>query len=461
MGTANTHHLSAEEDSLIGLLQCPSCQSKSLSQSATIQELLCADCGQSFPMLAFGKMQIPFLFSYTDIATYDWCARINGFNKKISEDIALITQQVKHKTHSKLTRERLKLLLNAKKSLRDQITQHMQCFQSFESQAGLISQTEIDKNQGLDSYINNIFRDWCWQNGENEQLLNAVKSVLDDSYDAGISLTLGAGAGRLSYDFHQAFNSDHSVLLDINPMLLGHAGKIINGEKVALYEFPVAPKSLADHAVMHELQHSGLLAADEFSYILADASNAPLQEKSFDTILTPWLIDIIPIDFRDFVPHVNRLLKTGGLWVNSGSLAFFHQSFQSNYSEEEIIDILKKFGFTDIQVNRSNVNYLCSPYSAHGRIENIFSFSAVKKFDTVEAKKHNYLPAWVENVNQPIPEQTHLLASSSKYLLQAQVLSAIDGQRSIFEIGCLLAKQYEMPEADAIAAVRKILIDNI
>jgi|TARA_B110000238_G_C16057470_1_gene408915 hypothetical protein len=51
--------------------------------------------------------------------------------------------------------------------------------------------------------------------------------------------------------------------------------------------------------------------------------------------------------------------------------------------------------------------------------------------------------------------------TSSKHLLQAQVLSAIDGERSIINIAELLAKQYDMSQDSAIAAVRQILIDNI
>ena len=97
----------------------------------------------------------------------------------------------------------------------------------------------------------------------------------------------------------------------------------------------------------------------------------------------------------------------------------------------------------------------------HGRVETIFSFSAVKKFDSIPAKKINYLPKWCEDTDLAVPEQANIMAMSSKYLLQAQVLSAVDGQRSIDEIGRLLAKQYSMPQAQAIEAVRQIFIDSL
>jgi len=53
-----------------------------------------------------------------------------------------------------------------------------------------------------------------------------------------------------------------------------------------------------------------------------------------------------------------------------------------------------------------------------------------------------------------------LLVSSSKHLLQAQVLAAIDGERSGDDIAKLIAKEYGMPLPSANAAVRQILMDN-
>ena len=158
---------------------------------------------------------------------------------------------------------------------------------------------------------------------------------------------------------------------------------------------------------------------------------------------------------------MNRLLKVSGLWVNTGSLAFLHSKQQWNYSQEEVVDLLRTYGFDDIQVNRSKINYLNSPHSAHGRIENVFSFSAKKKFDSPPLRKFNYLPDWINDHSASIPNQAELMVHSSKLLLQAQVLSAIDGERSIIKIAELLAKQYDMSGDSAIAAVRQILIDNL
>lgn len=438
-------------------LQCPKCGCGEFTDNTT--SLDCAQCYQSYPQLKFGNISIPFVFADVNAAVHAWFARINGFNQSIDEDIRQINTQLKDKRLSKLTRDRLKRFSTLKKQYHRQIADHLDCFSQFTLDQYAYSNNEVAKNQGIDSYIDNIFRDWCWDNGENEALLESVSGLVQEEYHAGDVLALGAGASRFPYDFHTRYDAKHSVLLDINPVLLGCAAKIIHGQTVTLNEFPVAPLTMQDSAVVQECKFDSV-NKHQFSFLLSDALNAPLKEKSFDTILTPWFIDIIPMDFREFIPHVNRLLKSGGTWINTGSLAFLHSNQHWNYSEEEVVDLLKKYGFDEVKTSRSKVDYLNSPHSAHGRIEDIFSFSATKKFDCRPKKEFNYLPEWINDHEMSIPAEAELIAASSTHLLQAQVLSAIDGERSIIEIARLLARQYEMTEQSALAAVRQILIDN-
>ena len=445
-------------------LQCPACLKHSLALNDSGAALSCPACTRQYPLINAGKSVIPFLFAHVDAAVQGWAARLNGFQLKHAHAIESLRIALKDKKMSTLTRRRIKLLLKAKEHYVEQICTPLEFFreQSFSSMPN--ANVQLAQNQGVDSYINNIFRDWCWENGENEQLLEAVAEVAPlNSFDPGEVLTIGAGASRLSCDFHRKWKASYSVLLDINPFLLATARKIIDGNSVSLYEFPVAPGSIEHYAVLQQCKipdSIANIAADSFDCVLADAGNVPFSDKSFDTVLTPWLVDIIPMDMRDFIPHVNRLLKTGGLWLNTGSLAFFHKNESWNYSEEELKDLLQKYGFQVEQVQRKEFQYLHSPLSAHGRVEKVFSFCARKKFDSVTATPYVYLPEWITNDHTPVPDLQELAALSSKHLLQAQVLSAIDGARSIRDIGDLLANQYGMSEEKACAAVRQILVDN-
>ena len=102
-----------------------------------------------------------------------------------------------------------------------------------------------------------------------------------------------------------------------------------------------------------------------------------------------------------------------------------------------------------------------SPLSAHGRTESVFSFSARKLKDVNQPKKYEYLPDWIRNTSESIPKHYDFEISASKFLLQAQVLSAIDGKRSIETIGKLVAKQYNLKIDESIHAVRQIMVDSI
>jgi len=63
---------------------------------------------------------------------------------------------------------------------------------------------------------------------------------------------------------------------------------------------------------------------EEFHFVLADVLRAPFADHAFDTVVTPWLIDIVSDDLPVFAARINRLLKPGGRWLNFGSLAFDH-----------------------------------------------------------------------------------------------------------------------------------------
>ena len=443
-------------------LQCPNCSSKALSLDNL--QISCNKCHTQYPCISSNNTSIPLLFSRPLDAIQGWSARLNGFTHKNLQKITELKKSLKDKRISKSTRQRIKSLLQAKQGFGQQISEQLQFFGQHNFNQDITANSALAQNQGVDSYINNIFRDWSWENGENEELMQALQIVCPiKDFSAGNVLTLGAGAGRFSFDFHHQYSANYSTLLDINPFLLTVASRIIGGESIPLYEFPIAPTAGDCYSILQNCKLPdgfGDKQAEKFDYILADVSNVPFAENSFDTVLTPWLIDIIPLDLRDFIPHVNRLLKTGGTWLNTGSLAFFHKNESWNYSEEEVIDLLKKYGFEIVKTDRKQVKYMQSPYSAHGRVENIFSFSAKKKFDSIPAKPFKYLPDWITDRTHAIPQSNGLTAISSKHLLQAQVLSAIDGVRSINTIGKLLAKQYGMSEESACAAVRQILIDN-
>ncbi|MGI9258405.1 MAG: PqqD family peptide modification chaperone, partial [Gammaproteobacteria bacterium] len=293
--------------------------------------------------------------------------------------------------------------------------------------------------------------------------LGSVELALEhaDRDQIGKILTLGAGSCRLPYDLHRRHNPELSVAVDINPLLLLLASRVIHGETVPMYEFPVAPIDHKSFAVRRTCSAPLPIGKSRGSFhlLFADALNPPFRNGVFDTVVTPWVIDIIPQDLREFIPTLNRVLKKGGIWVNTGSLAFFHKDPSWCYSEEEVLELIKAAGFEILSSERRKLRYLQSPHSAHRRVENVLTFSA-RKTKTIGPRHHyEHLPQWILDTDEPIPEHFEFSVASSNHLLSAQVLAAINGKRTIDEIGKLLSKQYGLESNEAENAVRRILVE--
>jgi hypothetical protein len=105
------------------------------------------------------------------------------------------------------------------------------------------------------------------------------------------------------------------------------------------------------------------------------------------------------------------------------------------------------------------VPYLQSPASGYGRIERVFSLLAVKTADVERPERPEYLPPWLLDAERPVPDLDEFVVASAHRLLQAQILAAVDGRRSIEEIAQLVAKRYQLHPAEAQGAVRRVLLE--
>ncbi len=447
----------------IDSLACPACDHSKANIVIQAEKLRCTQCGTEFPLYKCGEQTIPWVFEQPNLNLLEWKARLNGFLHLNQQSQLRLKEAQKDKRLSKTGQKRISKLLNATKQQVEQVLELLSPLNLTENTEHLNNsintlQSKVPKVQGLDSYYDNIFRDWSWENGENLQLLDAIDNVLEDYKQLGKVLTIGAGAGRLSYDIHQKYSPNYSILLDINPLLLFSACQAIQGNKFTLNEFPIAPLN-KDSFFAEQLCCAPEDVKQNIYYMFGDGMNPPFKPKSFDTIVTPWLLDIIPQNLKDYIPRINEYLAIGGTWLNTGSLAFFHKNQAWCYSEEEVIELLEKNGFEILSAKRSSIQYMHSPLSAHGRMENVFTFHAKKIKDVVIPPKYEYLPDWIKVPSKSIPKQYEQEIGSSEHLLQAQVLGAIDGVRSIEQIGELVAKQYNLQINEAIHAIRRILVD--
>lgn len=433
--------------------------------AASQSMIACAECAMQFPVFQCGGVPIPWLFSAPTDTRLEWKARYNGFLHNNSLELERLRQARSASQSSNTGRRRINNLLHAREQHRNQVARLLAPLKlediDWPADVADLLHSKLPKSQGLSSYTSNIFRDWAWDNGENEALLDAIDSVLipEQREALGAVLTLGAGACRLPFDLHRRYAPALSVVLDFNPLLIHIACQVIHGIPVSLYEFPLAPVNAASCAVLQECQAPAHLSNDDFYFVFADALNPPFAPSSFDTVLTPWLIDVVPQNLRTFVPRINRLLPRGGLWINTGSLAFFHRDESWCYSEEEVFELIEGNGFEVVAAERQAVPYLQSPHSAFGRVEKILSFSARKVRNVDVSAPQAYLPKWILDTSRPVPPTTETAVASSHHLLTAQVLAAIDGKRTINQIGRLIARQYGLGKRETVHAVKRILID--
>lgn len=453
---------------LAPLLSCPSCR-HDLGFSGRTENLICTRCKTAFPIYKSGAARIPWLFRDPESVRLEWRARYNGFLHASSAEQLRLQKALNDTRRSKTAAARIAQLAQAREAQRKQIVELLGPLKlgATRTEPTLdrtgVLHGRLPKRHGLTSYYDHVFRDWSWENGENESLAECVHRVLHKrpAFKAGKVLTLGAGAGRLSYDLHCRYAPELSVALDWNPLLTFVASRVIHGDKLALHEFPIAPLDKASFAVRRSCAAPEALPASRasFAFVLADALDAPFKPASFDTVVTSWLVDVVPQSFTDCVRTVNRLLKKGGTWVNTGSLAFFHRDVTWCHSQEEAVELVTANGFDVVATERETVPYLQSPASGHGRVERVFSLMAVKTADAQAPERAEYLPPWLLDAHQAVPDLDEFVVASAHRLLQAQILAAVDGRRSIEEIAQLVAKRYQLQTAEALGAVRRVLLE--
>jgi len=224
-----------------------------------------------------------------------------------------------------------------------------------------------------------------------------------------------------------------------------------------LWEFPIAPKRIDDCAILRPLTAPEPVD-DRFHFIIADALRAPFLPDSFDTIVTPWITDILPEDFSVWCARINRLLKTGGQWLNFGSLSFDRPDPAQQYSLEEALDLVEQHGFSTPTVREDDIPYMCSPASRHGRRETVVTFTAGKKSTAQRVPRHTALPDWLIKGTEPVPLQPSFQMQAMSTRIHAFVMGLIDGRRSISDMARLMEEQRLMTRDEAVPVIRSFLI---
>jgi hypothetical protein len=154
---------------------------------------------------------------------------------------------------------------------------------------------------------------------------------------------------------------------------------------------------------------------------------------------------------------VNRWLRPGGRWVNSGSLAFSADEPARRYATEEVREIVAESGFTPIEPAEAAAPYLCSPASRHCRTESVVTFAATKLAEVEAAAPARRTPAWLERTDLPVPLAPALAGRQLELRVLSYVASLVDGRRSVRDVARVLVEQRLMAPEEAEPTVRAFL----
>ncbi len=433
------------------LLACPRCDAPLVAAGTAWR---CAGCEVDFPLVA----GIPWLFAEPNAALGEWRGRLHFALQRLERErqqvvAALANRALRLETRTRLdgleraTRDHGARLRTLLKPL--ELEHHSASYETY-----LALRTRLPADQGLTTYYSNMHRDWCWGDAENDASFEILAAALRDAPPSRV-LVLGAGAGRLAYDLHARTTATLTVALDFNPLLSIVARAVTRGETIELYEFPIAPRG--DTAVLRTLAASAPARAG-LAFVLADAHRPPFRRAAFDTVVTPWLVDILPEHFDVLCARANALLGDGGQWLNLGSLSFHDVDPAARYGVEECRAALADNGFGDVAIEEREIPYLSSPASRHARRERVVSWSARKQHDVKKVPRHRALPEWLVRGTDAVPQSDAFRSQAAATRIHAFLMSLIDGRRSIQDMAKLVVEQRLMTPEEAEPALRSFFI---
>jgi hypothetical protein len=397
---------------------------------------------------------IPWAFDQAQSHLVQWQAKLAAYQAKLLVRQTKIDQELRKIDLFPTSKTRLSNLLSALKQQAVYIDQVLPEFKSSPDALAILQalSDRVPSNQHIESYFNNIFRDWAWGNTENQaaiDLLTPYFSDIQSEISSQELIALGAGACRLPLDLHLKFKPAHTTCVDINPLLMATAKKLLDGEKISLYEFPVPVADVSHVAHKHELS-TDLRKPDNFHFVFADGLNLPVPDKSAGTIFTPWFIDIVPVSVDDLASRINQSLKNGGIWINFGPLGFSDSGKSQSYTFQEVKELLHSCGFTVEKAGEGEIPYMHSPFSTQKRTEKVFLFRARKNKYVKKRPRFKYLPDFLSDPTKPFEFSRELQTTLENARITTDLVSLIDGKRSLDEIGEMISRNSNVPKNKAV-----------
>lgn len=322
-----------------------------------------------------------------------------------------------------------------------------------------------DKEPSLAEHAVNLHRDWAWGEAENRATLEAITSLLPPSAAVGRLLVPGAGACRLAYDLHRELKPEVTIATEVNPLLFLCAKRILSGETLSLYEFPALPVDSGSYAVKRDLRAPGGAVTGDVQLVLNDFGVPCFKPEAFDTVVTSWFIDAVPLDIRTLFPLINHLLKPGGLWINLGP-TMYRAPLPRFYSSEETMEVVGESGFACEAQFQRYFPHLQSPASAHHRVERLLGFRARKERSVPiptgrPTETWGEIPDWFREPSLPVAFRMDLKPIAMMHRVAAEILDGVDGKRTLAQLAARVATRLKLPGPFVQGFTRRTLLSLI
>jgi hypothetical protein len=343
---------------------CPRCRA---SLGAWPGAVACGRCRAEFPRLG----ELPCLFTNADAWLATWRRQLATFDAEIGQTLELLASARLRVDLLAATRARLETFVGTTAALRDELHALL------DPLLGPVGAVDHDGQdvRPLTHYLDLVYRDWGWDDdgGEVGLALAELDAVAGDA-PLGRTLVLGAGAARLPYELVRRGRAQEVFALDVDLALTAAASRLARGETVVVTEAPLEANDLDALARRHELRAPEPV---DLHFTLANGLEPPFADGSFDTVVTPWFIDVATADLRALLPAIRRQLVPGGRWLNVGPLVYAHRvPFELRFSAQEVVELARGAGFDVGPPRLGTVPYTLSPLNGRGRLERTLAFAA-------------------------------------------------------------------------------------
>ncbi len=436
------------------VLLCPSC-----AQPALNSDLRCTACGKAVSHVG----RVPMLVSAPERWLDQFRGELLATRRGAATTVAALEREARKPGLLATTRRRLAAQCEITTALIDDVERVL---------LPALGEPRGDELPRVDfhplSGLHFLHRDWGGGGEEEvERTLDLVQQVLAPRA-LGRALVLGTGGSRLAHELHLLRGATLTLALDVDPFVLLVAESVTSGNTVTLTEARSNATDLEQLSKRRELRLRGP-RPENFHLALADGLAAPLREGVFDTIVTPWFIDLVPDDMRTFLGTLSRLLAPGGQWVNVGPLLYPEErGLALRYSEQELFELVEMAGFSLGGRAHDVVPFSYSPLAQRGKLEGVVAFRADwgaygDRAGGVPAAHEltlsgGTLPAWLvlphllvpRLCDGPAPEQGRV---------GLRILALADGTRSIGDIARALSVHSEADARVLTDVVRHCLVE--